>query len=96
MQDYMTKLPGVPSSDQVKEGMAFFEGTGPDGKTCGDCKHRGYQRLRSPKWNEEFQNFVEKSYRVTSCAMFKALAGEHGGSVDKDWKACKYFEAKPK
>lgn len=53
MQDYMTKLPGIPSSDQVKDGMAFFAGTGPEGKTCGDCKLRGYQRQSSKEtWNE--------------------------------------------
>lgn len=93
---FMTKLEGVADTDQVKEGMAFFEGTGPEGKTCGGCIHRGYARFRAPKWSEDAKDFVEKSYRVTSCALFKAMSGEHGPSVNKDWKACKYWsEAYP-
>jgi hypothetical protein len=94
--DYMTKLPGVPSSDQIKEGMAFFEGTGPSGQTCGKCIHRGYQRLRSPKWSEDAQDFVERAYRTTACAMFRKLTGDHGPAVSADYHACKYFEAIPK
>lgn len=94
---FMTKLDGVPDTDQVKPGMAYFEGTGPAGQTCGKCKHRGYSRISSNgTWSKYTQQIEHRTYRVTSCAKFKALAGEHGPSVDRDWKACKYFEAKPK
>lgn len=93
----MTKIDGYPSSDQAIPGMAFFAGTGPEGKTCGDCKHRGYYRQsQRPTWNEARQEEVYRSYRVTSCAVFKKMAGHHGTPVEKDCKACKYFEQKPK
>lgn len=36
---YMTRLKGVPDTDDVKPGMAYFAGTGPIGKTCGKCEY---------------------------------------------------------
>lgn len=35
---YMTRLEGVPDTDDAKPGMAYFAGTGPIGKTCGKCE----------------------------------------------------------
>ena len=37
---HMTKLPGVPDRDDVIVGMAHYAGSGPLGKTCGDCANR--------------------------------------------------------
>jgi len=82
----LTKTKGFPNKSDVKPGMAYFAGTGPIGKRCGDCTHRGYYR-RSGNGTD---------YHTTSCAMFKTLAGVHGPKVDADWSACKYFEQKPK
>lgn len=71
-------------------GMAYFAGSGPAGKTCGDCKHRGYQRERSyPN-----ANGAPVFYRSTGCAMFKKLSGRHGPPIDAALNACKYFEGK--
>lgn len=93
--DYMTKLDGVPSTDDALPGMAFFAATGPGGKTCGDCKHRGLTRTsQRATYSERAKAFVHKSYRTTQCAMFKKLAGSHGSAVKKDYPACKYFEQK--
>jgi len=95
--DYMTKLDGVPSTDDAIPGMAFFAGTGPFGKTCGDCKFRGlYRQSQNESWNEKIQNFVRKTYRTAQCQMFKKLAGEYGAAVKADYPACKYYEAKEK
>lgn len=92
---YMTRLEGVPDTDDAKPGMAYFAGTGPDGKTCGQCKHRGLTRQsRKGTWSEKLQQIVHKSYRTTQCAMFKKLAGMHGTAVKKDYPCCKYFEPK--
>jgi len=92
---YMTKIEGVADTDDCLPGMAFFAGTGPYGKTCGDCKHRGVSReSRKGTWSENLQQIVHKVYRTTQCAMFKKLSGSHGGNVKKEWPACKYFEAK--
>lgn len=94
---YMTELPGVADTDQALPGMAFFAGTGPDGKTCADCKFRGLTRQSSKEtYSERLQQFVSKTYRTTQCQMFKRLAGEYGSAVKKNYPACKYFDAKPK
>lgn len=93
----MTKIEGVADTDQALPGMAFFAGTGPEGKTCGNCKHRGVIRQsQKAVYSEQAKDFVHKSYRTTQCAMFKKLAGMHGSAVKKDYPACKYFEARAK
>lgn len=94
---FMTKIEGVADTDDALPGMAFFAGTGPYGKTCGDCKFRGLIReSQKATYNENLQQFVHKSYRTTQCAMFKKLAGNHGTPVKADYPACKYFEAREK
>lgn len=91
----MTKLEGVPDKDDAKPGTAFYAGTGPSGKYCGDCRHRGYSRqAMTGTWNEKFQQTVYKSYRVSKCAKFKSMTGEHGADVDAINRSCKYFEQK--
>lgn len=90
---HMTKLPGVPDKDSVIPGMAFFPGTGPEDKTCGDCQHLGYYRESGrTRWDHGLQREVAKTYRARGCAKFKALSGRHGPGVSADCKACKYFE----
>lgn len=92
--DTMTKLEGIPTRDQAIPGMAYFAGTGPAGKTCGTCKHRGLTRQsQKARWVEHLQQFVHKS-RTKQCALFKKLCGEYGAAVKKDNPSCKYFEAK--
>ena len=45
MNVYMTRMPGVPDRlNDVKPGMAWYCGTGPRGKTCGDCMFCTYPR----------------------------------------------------
>lgn len=65
--------------------MAHYAGTGPAGKTCGDCAHRGYYRT----------DCNDKTFRSGGCRMFPRLSGRHGQPVKRDWLACKYFEATP-
>ena len=80
---YMTRLEGVPDTDEALPGMAFFAGTGPDGKTCGHCKWRGYYR----------ENKKEKLVRTAGCQLYRKLSGGKDGSpVKKRYPACKYFE----
>lgn len=94
---FMTKIEGVPDSDQALPGMAFFAGTGPNGKLCKDCKFRGLTRTSSRStYSEKLQQFVHKTYRTNQCQMFKRLSGNHGAAVGKDYPACKYFEEKSK
>ena len=85
----MTPIPGAPDKSQAIPGMAFFAGTGPAGKTCGDCMHRGYYR-------ETKSGNSYSSYKVSKCAVFKKLTGTHGADIRPDNHACKYFEGKNK
>lgn len=95
---FLTKLPGVADSDDALPGMAFFAGTGPVGKTCGHCLHRGLSRQGTKgKYSEKLKDFVYKTYRTTQCAMFKKLnSGVYGAAVKSDYPSCKYFEEKKK
>jgi len=94
---FMTKIEGVADTDDALPGMAFFAGTGPYGKTCGSCKHRGLTReSHKATYSERTLQFVHKTYRTTQCAMFKRLSGQHGTPVKADYPACKYYEDKEK
>jgi hypothetical protein len=90
---YMTRLPGVPDSDDVNEGMAYFANTGPFGKTCETCAHRGYWRTKK-RINPHGRVVSEKQVRSSGCQMFHRLSGRHGPRVDKSWGSCKYYEEK--
>jgi len=91
----LTKLPDVPDKEDALPGMAYFAGTGPWGKTCGDCAHRGMWRRSSIEhYDERLKEFVAKTYRYGGCAMFKALTGKYGPAVADHNRSCKYFEPK--
>jgi hypothetical protein len=68
-------------------GMAYFADTGPFGKTCGDCKFKGYRRRVVTKAGE----FV-KTIPSQGCAKFRHLTGRHGPAINGRLRACKYFE----
>jgi hypothetical protein len=91
---YLTKLPGVLDADDVKPGMAYFANTGPFGKTCATCAHRGYWRNGRAKFNPRTNLIEEKRVRSSGCAMFLKLSGRHGPRVDTKWNACKFYEHK--
>src|SRR5215831_11607027 len=97
MTQGLTKIAGVPDSEDIDRarGMAHFPGSGPAGKTCGDCDHRGYSRQsQNVRWNERRNQYEANWYRHAGCEMFKALTCSHGPVISSDNKACKYFEAK--
>jgi hypothetical protein len=59
-------------------GMAHFAGSGPAGKTCGECNH----------W------FGQPLAGQAICVMFKRLMrGRAGPKVPRQASACRYFEA---
>lgn len=88
----MTKIEGVPSKDEVRDGMAYFAATGPFATTCGDCKHRGYYRQRAESFNPNTGQWESKRYKTQACAMHHKLSGRHGSVVKAEWASCKYFE----
>jgi hypothetical protein len=71
----------------TEPGMAHFAGTGPDGATCGQCKFRGYWRERM-----NGSGFPIGGSRSQACAKFHSLTGGHGPAINKNLRACKYFE----
>jgi hypothetical protein len=77
----------------VVAGMAWFKNTGPAGKTCGDCRHRGYYRARSiinPKtglWEDRLKKWQ-------GCVMFRKLKGREGRELKPDLPSCREFEQK--
>jgi len=75
----MTKLPGVPDKDDVKPGMASWEGNGPKGKYCESCVHRGY--------------YFDTDYH-SGCFMFFRQSGVHGPRIKLHYKACKHYAEK--
>jgi hypothetical protein len=82
---HMTKVPGVPDKDDVHPGMAYFSNTGPFCETCGTCAHRGYRR-------KIYVNGVERMRNTNGCALFNKMTGKHGGVVQPEWLACKFWE----
>lgn len=93
----MTKVEGVPDRvDDTRPGMAYFCGTGPSGMTCGYCRFRGYNRTsKKGRWDEALKAMVYNTYRSGGCEKFLKLSGHNGSTVDRQWAACKFFEAKP-
>lgn len=83
---HMTRLPGVPDRADAIRGMAHFAGSGPEGKTCGDCRHRGYSRLTRDE---------DHSWWHRGCEMYRRLTGRFGPRISRDLAACRYFEEKP-
>jgi|RhiMetdeSRZDD1v2_1073273.scaffolds.fasta_scaffold14554_4 hypothetical protein len=75
MSMYLTTIEGWPDKRDARPGMAHYAGSGPEKKTCGQCKHRGY----SP---DKF------SKKHNGCAKFRALTNMDGPEVKSDWRAC--------
>jgi hypothetical protein len=74
----------------TEPGMAFFAGTGPEGKVCGQCKLKGYWRSRVNK-----SGFPIASVHSGGCAKFHSLTGTHGPAINGNLRACKFFEPTP-
>lgn len=89
--DHLTKAPGEFSADDIRPGMASFLGTGPSGKTCGDCGHRGYYRQTQTSKRDYPDDNGLRTIKVGTCAKYHELTSKHGPVVRKAWQACKYF-----
>lgn len=85
------------SSEQkgTEPGMAYFADTGPFGRTCGECRFKGYRRTAvASTFNERTQEYFHKQYSHGGCKKFLELSGHHGPPIHKSLHACKFFEAK--
>src|ERR1700726_3719242 len=68
---------------QSVPGMAHFAGTGPNGKTCGQCEFWGYQVTTKKGLKFQFR-----------CKKYNELMKKDGGIIPGLTLACKYWEAK--
>ncbi|WLA79626.1 hypothetical protein [Bradyrhizobium elkanii] len=91
----MTRLPGVPDRDDIRPGMAHFPGTGPFGKTCGTCVHRGYWRKGKDKIDPKTHAIISHQVRTGGCKMFLILTHAHGPAISKNWEACRHYVERP-
>jgi hypothetical protein len=92
----MTRLPGVPDSDQAKPGMAYFSGTGPAGKTCGDCSFRTYQTKVQVVAGDGTTATVWDTVPAKGCLKYKQMTGRDGPEIKKYYAACREFQEKEK
>ena len=60
-------------------GMAHWAGSGPIGKTCGQCVYLVDVNRSTPR----------------RCAKYQQMMRRWGGVIARSTAACKYFEAKP-
>lgn len=68
---------------QTPDGMAHWSGTGPDGTTCGTCKHHAtiYPRGGKTAYAKRCKLYQDRSN------------GWVGGKIENSTASCKYFEA---
>lgn len=67
-------------------GMADFEGTGPDGKTCSDCKYYGTVAVETPK-----PTGLKLIKAEPACAMYAKRTGKPRQAKLAGRLACKCF-----
>jgi hypothetical protein len=73
-------------------GMAHWSGSGPAGKTCGQCAHLGYwEQVRNSAGSS-----VGSRHRDGGCGKFFALTSKRGAVVPPSTRACRHFEEKVK
>jgi hypothetical protein len=64
-------------------GMAHFAGTGPEGKTCGECY---FWANGNPS-----ERLANRRVKPRACAKYRQLAGREGTPVPHHAGACRYF-----
>lgn len=73
--DFMTKIEGVPGKREVKAGMAYFAGTGPNGSQCGQCAFYGFKEMEKKcvKYREMVHEWGANLCKTQSaCKYFEA------------------------
>jgi hypothetical protein len=68
-------------------GMAHWAGTGPDGATCGQCRHYGYD---TPLRNAH-DNVIGTVEKLNSCRRFFELMRRHGKPLPPLTPSCRHF-----
>jgi hypothetical protein len=71
----------------TRPGQAHWAGSGPNGKTCGDCAYLGYF-----KQHRNASGDTISSEHTGGCRRFFQLTGEHGAVVPRNAGACRHFQ----
>jgi hypothetical protein len=67
--------------------MAHWAGTGPDGATCGQCKHFGYSApIRTAAGNS-----ISSVKKSNCCRLYWLLMRRHGNPLPPTTASCKHF-----
>jgi hypothetical protein len=77
-------------TEQLNEtvpGMAYFAGTGPSGKTCGDCEYFGSYRTVN-----HIDGKKSRKDMPLCCDKYRQMVGKVGEGIKPTILACKYFE----
>jgi hypothetical protein len=72
-------------------GQAHWAGSGPVGKTCGQCAFLGYF-----KQHYSASGDLVGSERTRGCKRYHELTGIHGPAVPAVASACRHFEPRKK
>ena len=87
LANHMTRPQGAEMAAMqaaTAHGMAFWAGSGPEDRTCRECKLWG--------WYRPHKRTEEGALRPRCCAAYRAMnQGVQGGGVPHDIPACKYF-----
>lgn len=88
-------LTGVTKEQaETMPGMAYMAGTGPHGKTCGDCKFKGFSYQGRERVSQKTGEIYYQTHRSNGCEKNYELLGKKrpGADIPDRTKACKYFE----
>jgi hypothetical protein len=88
LDPHLTRDPLTANASITHAGMAHFAATGPQGKTCRECKL--WQLLKGIF--AAYYSSKGKTLKPHPCQKFQQLTGKRGPCVPHNSCACKYFE----
>ena len=93
---FSQNLTGDAEHDRLRRthlGQAHIAGTGPDGRTCRDCR---FWHLWKREWrNGESERIPVTPSGGTDAPCNKPIAGKSGAKVPGSALACRFFEDRP-
>jgi hypothetical protein len=68
-------------------GQAHWAGTGPAGRTCGECEHFNY-------WRQIYNRSgaITHTEQHQGCKKYEQLTNKKGPKIDKQLLACRHFQ----
>ena len=88
IQEHLTPTPFDRAARITHPGMAHFAGSGPELKTCRECKFWGSGRPDYRSKNGKWRGLIKPD----RCKKFQALTNSIGADIPDDAAACRHFE----